>query len=192
MASTSDRVSPSPGSGFALATLVTWICVLLERTRSAMAAKPETPMISKIVGERGPAARNSQARTVAWAKFRPETKPDSRKDGRGGFRNKSSFLSPFLSSNSRQSLSPRGEEKPAAPPRSSPQRGEGGRAKRGRMRGQFLLHQQFLRSGTGQAVFIPILPCCSQRPAAPESRASCVCRGAISNPTRKQSRISLN
>src|SRR5262245_40573645 len=99
-----------------------------------MAAKPETPMISKIVGERGPAARNSQARTVAWAKFRPETKPDSRKDGRGGFRNKSSFLSPFLSSNSRQSLSPAGRGAPAAPPLpllpGGPRRGEGGRAKR--------------------------------------------------------------
>jgi hypothetical protein len=44
----------------------------------------EPPAISKIVGERGPIARNSQARTVAWAKFRPEAKPDLHKDGRYG------------------------------------------------------------------------------------------------------------
>ena len=73
-----------------------------------MAAKPDLPLILKIVGERGPTARNSQARTVAWAKFRPETKPVSRKDGRNGARNKSSFQSQLLSSNPRQSLPARG------------------------------------------------------------------------------------
>jgi hypothetical protein len=71
-----------------------------------MAAKPETPVIWKIVGEHGPAAGNSQARTVAWAKFRPETKPALRKDGRSGFLDRSSFQSHFLSFNPRQSLSP--------------------------------------------------------------------------------------
>ena len=63
------------------APLVTWNRPLLAATRSCRGAKPEAPVISKIVTERGPTHPFSQARTVAWGNPRPRTNPASRKEG---------------------------------------------------------------------------------------------------------------
>jgi len=87
-------------------TLVTWTLLPGLAGSGGLAIKPDNSENLKFVGEQGTLARISQARTVAWAKLRPGTKPAMCKDGTPKFSTSSSFPSHFLACSSRQLLSP--------------------------------------------------------------------------------------